>query len=89
MSKDKEYDFWCWLKDNGWHRSWSCYTGQTNIGIYKDGWDIDYHGLHGGRFVFSCKKDDGLCPEDVRFDTPFSEDPDRIQKELFEKLGII
>ena len=89
MSKDKEYDFWCWLSDNGWHRSWNCYTGQTNIGIYKDGCDIDYYGLWNGKFAFCCRKDDSLFPEYVYFDSPFSKNPDNIQKELFEKLGII
>jgi hypothetical protein len=88
MSKDKEYDFWCWLSDHGWHRSWSCYTGHTHIGIYKDGWDIDYYGLCEGKFTFCCKKDDSIWPEYVKFDIAFSDDPDRVQKELFEKLEI-
>lgn len=88
MSKDREYDFWCWLSKNGWSRSWFYMTGRTFIGTTKSGWDIEYIGLYQGKFTFTCKKEKSYDHIDIGFDTAFSDDPDKVQSELFKQLGI-
>ena len=40
-------------------------------------------------YDFWYRKDNSLFPEYVYFDSPFNRNPDKTQKELFEKLEII
>lgn len=82
------YEFEKWLDEHGWSYQYS--RGETYIGYYKyNNYNIDYIGLCGGKFTFSCKSKtyDILDDINIKFDVPFNKEScDYIHKELFRQL---
>lgn len=81
-----DYEFEKWLDEHKW--CYTHYNGHMHISFnYHDNYEITYLNLSEGKFTFWCKsKKDFLGTIDIKFDTPFNENPDYIETELFKQL---
>lgn len=81
-----ELDFSDWCRKHGWSHHHNSFSGRYDVGCFYKEWNVDYYGLTAGKFLFSCRRKKDIFPADIYFEKPFSDDPDNIEKSLFEQL---